>query len=106
MKLLKTDTKINPKDSFGQGLDAVISIVVFVAIGFFLDRWLGTTPWLMLVMAVLGGIGVFYRLKAAYDLKMDQQASAAHPVATASTHVAGASEATASMTEVNEGPTP
>ena len=101
MKLLKTDTKINPRDSFGQGLDAVISIVVFVAIGFFLDRWLGTTPWLMLVMAVLGGIGVFYRLKAAYDLKMEQQAAAANPLAASTPE-----EAAAPLTEATEGPTP
>ena len=81
MKLLKTDTKINPRDSFGQGLDAVITVVVFFGIGFFLDRWLGTTPWLMLVFAVLGGIGVFYRLKAAYEATMNADPAANDPAA-------------------------
>jgi ATP synthase protein I len=38
---------------------------VGVAIGFFLDRWLGTWPWLFLVFFVLGSVaGVLnvYRL--------------------------------------------
>jgi F0F1-type ATP synthase assembly protein I len=74
MKLLKTNVRVNPRDSLGQGIDAVMTIVVFFGIGFLLDRWLGTTPWLSLVFVVLGAIGVFYRLKAAYLAKMDAPA--------------------------------
>lgn len=74
MKLINTSVRVNPRDSLGQGMDAVITIIVFFGIGFLLDRWLGTTPWLSLVFVVLGAIGVFYRLKAAYLAKMDAEA--------------------------------
>jgi ATP synthase protein I len=36
------------------GVDLVSGIVVGVLIGLFLDRWLETGPWLMLVFFVLG----------------------------------------------------
>jgi F0F1-type ATP synthase assembly protein I len=74
MKLLKTNVRVNPRDSLGQGIDAVMTIVVFFGIGFLLDRWWSTTPWLSLVFVVLGAIGVFYRLKASYLAKMDAEA--------------------------------
>lgn len=73
MKLINTSVRVNPRDSVGQGMDAVITIIVFFGIGFLLDRWLGTTPWLSLVLVVLGAVGVFYRLKATYLAKMDAE---------------------------------
>lgn len=71
MKLLKTDVRVNPRDSLGQGLDAAITLVVFFGIGFALDRWLGTTPWLMVAMVVLASIGLFYKLRASYEAMME-----------------------------------
>lgn len=45
------------------GVDLVASIVVSVAIGYFLDRWLGTKPWLMIAFfflgALAGGLSVY-----------------------------------------------
>lgn len=73
MKFLRPGTRINPRDSFGQGLDAVITVIIFFGIGFMLDRWLGTAPWLMIVTTVLGAIGVFYRLKAAYEAQVERE---------------------------------
>lgn len=72
MKLLKTDVRVNPRDSLGQGLDAAITLVVFFGIGFALDRWLGTTPWLMVTMVVLASIGLFYKLRASYEAMMQR----------------------------------
>ncbi len=37
------------------GIELVSALVVGVAIGFGLDRWLGTTPWLLILFIVLGG---------------------------------------------------
>ena len=37
------------------GVELVAALVVAVAIGWFLDRWLGTTPWLLALFVVLGG---------------------------------------------------
>jgi ATP synthase protein I len=37
------------------GVELVAAMAVAVAIGWGLDRWLGTTPWLMSVFVLLGG---------------------------------------------------
>jgi ATP synthase protein I len=37
------------------GVELVSAMVVAVAIGWFLDRWLGTFPWLLILFVVLGG---------------------------------------------------
>ncbi len=50
---------------FRAGVEVVSALVVGVGIGFGLDRWLGTWPWLFLVFFVLGsaaGILNVYRL--------------------------------------------
>ena len=41
------------------GVELVAALVIGVAIGYFLDRWLGTTPWLMLLFFVLGAAAGF-----------------------------------------------
>lgn len=49
----------------GLGVDLVISTVVGGAIGYILDRYLGTSPWLTLVFLLLGAASGFlgiYRL--------------------------------------------
>ncbi len=50
---------------FRAGVEVVSALVVGVFLGYVLDRWLGTWPWLFLVFFVLGGVaGVLnvYRL--------------------------------------------
>jgi ATP synthase protein I len=37
------------------GVELVAALVVALAIGWGLDRWLGTTPWLLSVFVLLGG---------------------------------------------------
>lgn len=37
------------------GVELVAAMAVAVAIGWGLDRWLGTTPWLMGLFVLLGG---------------------------------------------------
>ena len=41
------------------GVTIVACIGVGILIGWFLDRWLGTTPWLLLVCTVLGVLAAF-----------------------------------------------
>ncbi len=37
------------------GVELVAALAVAVLIGWALDRWLGTTPWLLMLFIVLGG---------------------------------------------------
>ena len=37
------------------GVELVAAMVVGLAIGWGLDRWLGTRPWMLIVFAFLGG---------------------------------------------------
>jgi ATP synthase protein I len=60
-----------PKGNWGVGFRAGVEVfsalVVGIGLGWFLDRWLGTWPWLFLVFFVLGSVaGVLnvYRLFA------------------------------------------
>jgi ATP synthase protein I len=62
--------RVATNDTVTQGIDNALAVAVFFGIGFGLDRWLGTTPWLMIAFTVLGGIGVFAKMKYRYDEQM------------------------------------
>jgi F0F1-type ATP synthase assembly protein I len=51
-------------------MDAVFVLVLFFGLGFFIDRQLGSAPWAMLISSFVGAVGVFYKLKSAYEAKM------------------------------------
>jgi len=56
----KNNDKNHPPDNalglaFRVGVELVSALAIGVAIGWLLDRWLGTRPWLMLVFIFLGG---------------------------------------------------
>ena len=38
----------------GLGIEIMISMVLFVLLGYFADRWLDTSPWLLIVGSALG----------------------------------------------------
>jgi F0F1-type ATP synthase assembly protein I len=46
----------------GVGMQLAVSMVAYVAIGYFADRWLGTQPWLLVAGAVVGMIAFFVQL--------------------------------------------
>lgn len=51
------------------GLAFVLAIVIGVAAGYFLDRWLGTSPWLFFLFFILGlvaGVLNVYRTAAKF----------------------------------------
>ena len=49
-----------------------LTVALFVAAGYGLDRWLGTLPWFTIGMTVLAGIGFFAKFKYQYDAAMEQ----------------------------------
>ena len=42
----------------GLGLQIAVSMVFFVGLGLLVDRWLGTTPWGVIVGAAIGMVGI------------------------------------------------
>ena len=46
----------------GVGLQFAVSILVFLYLGQWLDRKLGTAPWFLLIGVFVGGAGSFYSM--------------------------------------------
>ena len=55
-----------------QGMDAALTVALFLGVGFLLDRWLGTTPVFMVVLTVVAAIGFFAKFKYRYDADMSR----------------------------------
>jgi len=60
------------------GLEMALSVVIGMAIGYYLDRWLGTGPWLTIVWIGLGfaaGVRSLYRaaVRSGKDLERDDE---------------------------------
>ena len=54
------DEKRKAGFAYAAGLTLFASVVSFCALGWFLDRWLGTDPWLLIAGIVLGSaVGLF-----------------------------------------------
>jgi F0F1-type ATP synthase assembly protein I len=66
------DHRLFEDDGTLHGVDVALTVAAFFAIGFFLDRWLGTTPWLMIGFTVLAGVGFFAKYKYRYDADMER----------------------------------
>jgi len=56
------------------GLELGISVALGIAIGFYLDKWLDTSPWLTIFWMVCGTISGFMRIyKALKDMEQDER---------------------------------
>ena len=44
------------------GIQMVAAVAIGLALGYWLDRWLGTTPWLTMVFALFGIVAAFLNL--------------------------------------------
>jgi len=54
---------------FRAGVEIFSALVVGVGLGFVLDRWLGTWPWLFLVCFVLGSVAGIMNVYRLFDPK-------------------------------------
>ncbi len=60
------------------GLEMALSVVIGMGVGYYLDRWLGTAPWLMIVWISLGfaaGVRSLYRaaVRSGKDIERDEE---------------------------------
>jgi ATP synthase protein I len=59
-------------DLFSLGLVLPSSIIIGLAIGYYMDKWLGTNPWLLLVFTLLGiASGLFSLIRGIIKLNKD-----------------------------------
>jgi F0F1-type ATP synthase assembly protein I len=72
MKLLPKQTRVDTQDSLGLGIEAAIIAVLFLGVGYGLDRLFGTTPIFMIVLTVVGAVGLFAKWKYRYDDRMNE----------------------------------
>lgn len=57
-------------DKLGIGIDVALVTLVFLGLGYVLDRWLDTKPIFMVVLVCLALIGEFVRFWYDYDARM------------------------------------
>ena len=69
MKLLPR-TSINTDDNLGRGMDLALVTLVFLGLGYALDRIFDTQPVFMITLFILSMIGQFIKMWFAYDGKM------------------------------------
>ena len=53
------------------GMAMALSIAIGAAIGYYMDKWLGTKPWLLLVFLGLGIVAAFRNLFILYKRSKD-----------------------------------
>ena len=56
----KHDTNIKSGRAYGAAISLFAAVVGGLIVGWLLDRWLGTAPWLLVVGLVLGAAAGFY----------------------------------------------
>ena len=47
--------------AYGAGLSLFFAVAGFSGLGWLLDRWLGTAPWLLVAGVILGAVTGFYQ---------------------------------------------
>lgn len=56
----KEETNIKSGIAYGAAVSLFAAVVGGLIVGWLLDRWLGTSPWLLVVGLVLGAAAGFY----------------------------------------------
>jgi len=69
----------NALNASSVGLEMGLSVIIGLLVGYYMDRWLGTQPWMMLLWMVLGLVagfrGVLRAVKRAELAAKDEEAS-------------------------------
>lgn len=60
-------------DGMARGIELVVAPLVMGAIGWLLDSWLGTAPFLAVGLGMFGVAGVFTKLWLGYDRAMVEE---------------------------------
>lgn len=72
MKLLPRPRPLHSDENLNRGMDIALVTVVFVVIGWLVDRWLGTQPVFIITLLVLGVVGQFLSIRYRYEAVMQR----------------------------------
>ncbi len=59
-------------DGIGRGMEFAVLTLLFLGLGYLLDRWLDTKPVMMIVFVMLAIVGQFASLYYGYDERMKE----------------------------------
>lgn len=77
-------------DSMTKGIEIAGTVLVLFAIGFFVDRWLGTAPIFMIVLTVVAMVVQFIKMYYVYSAQMTTKENQRASMPTAHRHEASA----------------
>ena len=60
-------------DGLARGIEVVLTPLLFGGLGWLLDGWLGTDPFLAIILGTFGVAGIFAKLWLGYDRDMVAQ---------------------------------
>ena len=60
------------RQTLGRGMDFALVVLVFLGIGYGLDRWLGTRPLFMIGLVVFAVVGQFIKMYYDYNAAMER----------------------------------
>jgi hypothetical protein len=56
--------------TLGHGMEMALTVLVFLGLGYGLDRWLGTKPVFMIALVVFAMVGQFIKIWLSYERTM------------------------------------
>jgi F0F1-type ATP synthase assembly protein I len=75
---------MQPDDTLGRGMDVALVTLLFLGLGYLVDRWLGTQPVFMIVFSVVVLVCQFIRMRASYEIRMKELEAERRELATGS----------------------
>ena len=72
MDLLPKKQRSTSDDGLGRGMEFAILVLMFLGVGYGLDRLFGTKPLFMIVLVVVALVGQFASMWYSYDARMKQ----------------------------------
>jgi ATP synthase protein I len=67
---------LSGSDGIGKGAEMAVGLLVFLGIGFGVDKWLGTVPVFMIVGTVFFAVGQMIKMWYGYDNEMRRHEAA------------------------------
>ena len=72
MDLLPRKQRSSSDDGLGRGMEFAILVLMFLGVGYLLDRWFDTKPVFMIALVCVALVGQFASMRYAYEARMKE----------------------------------